>query len=344
MKRWFLRIGAALLLFAFIFFGENLLLNRMMHAREQSSEEGWVNVELTEHKGNPSEVIDDQFLCLVAGVDINSGEENTGAETRSDTLMLVKADFKTGKLQLLSLPRDTRVSVNGEKTKLNHAHSYGGIELTMQTVRNWLGIDLDYYVEVSFDAVKHIVDTLGGVEYEIPDDGIQYDIAYTDGTWETLKPGLQKLNGEQALGYLRFRSGYALGDIGRVHAQQKFLQSFVKQTLSEASIQHIPGILQTVFSDVKTNIPWTTMLGMLDKVSIMKNGSLETYTIPGDGQYISGISYYLPDPEETQKLVQQLFGDYMLQKQTIKSSAGTENQQEKDGQSDAETLRRNQGQ
>lgn len=225
--------------------------------------------------------------------------------------MLVKVDFAQGRIQLVSLPRDSYVPVQGKMTKLTHAHYYGDIDLTLQTIRDWLGIDLDNYVEVNYMAVQHIVDGMGGIEYTIPDNGIEYRIFDTNYVYSTLKPGKQTLDGAQALGYLRFRKGYAEGDIGRVRAQQEFLQAFVQQALSADHIAMLPSIVQTVFTDVKTNISWTTIVSMLGRLDDLKGAKLETATLPGQGKYIRGISYYVTDPEGTRKMIEENFGEYL---------------------------------
>ena len=106
---------------------------------------------------------DDEFLFLLAGVD-STGEE-TG--TRSDTLMLIKANTDKKTLDLISIPRDTMVDINGSTEKINAAHSYGGIDLTMQTVRDFMGINLTYYVVIPFEAVVEGIDSIGGIDINV---------------------------------------------------------------------------------------------------------------------------------------------------------------------------------
>ncbi len=143
------------------------------------------------------------------GVDAKDVRQSKG--TRTDTMMLMKVNFETGKIDLLSLPRDTRVLVRGKEDKLNHAHAYGGTSLTMATVREFLNIDLDYYVKVDYKAVKAIVEAIGGVEIDVPQ-----RMRYSDPTADpplniNLYPGLQVLDGEGAHDFLRYRSGYKEG-------------------------------------------------------------------------------------------------------------------------------------
>lgn len=282
----------------------DLGLNELYKKKADSGQYKWVDVEGTKKKSEDGLLKDDQLLFLLAGIDINTDKVTADKEkTRSDTLMLVKANFETGEITLISLPRDSFVQVNGQYTKLNHAHSYGGIDLTMKTVREWLNLDLNYYVEVNFDAVKTIVDSLGGVDYEIPDNGIEYKVADTKGNWKVLKPGKQKLKGEDALAFLRFRNGYSTGDIGRVKAQQDFLKTFARQFLDQANIKTAPAMVQLMINDVNTNIPFRKLGALLGKLDVFKGADLRTFTLPGDGKYYHSVSYYIPYPNQTNQLI-----------------------------------------
>ena len=111
----------------------------------------------------------DEYLILMVGVDQAAGEEGNEDFTRTDTIMLLKANVKDGTIKLLSIPRDSRVLVRNTYDKVNHAHAFGGIELTLQSLRNFLGLDIDYYVQVNYQALVNIVDAIGGVDYEVPE-------------------------------------------------------------------------------------------------------------------------------------------------------------------------------
>lgn len=299
---------------AILFFLGNFSLNKLYSKDVDSSTYHWVDVEKNQSKEKADILKNDQLLFLLAGVDKSASQDTSSYDaTRSDTMMLVKANFKTGEICLISLPRDSFVQVNDQYTKLTHAHAYGGMDLTMETIRKWLNLDLDYYVEINFDAVKTIVDSMGGVEYEIPDNGIEYRVADTKGNWKTLEPGKQKLNGEDALAFLRFRSGYATGDIGRIHAQQDFMKSFANQFLSQSKIKQAPAMVQLVVNDVNTNIPFHELSSLLGKIEVFKEAKLETYIIPGDGRYFQSVAYFIPYPKKTNKLIQEELSDFCFE-------------------------------
>lgn len=284
-----------------------------MYAKEQKEaktgdrivlDDGWIDVEKIANQQEVGQVVDHELFFLLAGVDLNDGE--TSSYSRSDTMMLIKANFDTGDIDLISLPRDSRVSVDGTMTKLNHSHSKGGIDLTIQTIRDWLNVDLDYYVQMDFQAVKDIVDGIGGIDYTVPK-GVNFEF---EGV--TIKEGPQHMNGADALAYLRHRKGYAEGDLGRVKAQQEFLKVLLKEAISPDKITSIPSYVRTYFDRVTTNIPWNLIVGMLTKVGNLHTDSLHTKIIPGEGMYIGDVSYYVVDEEKTQKMIEDTLSNYVL--------------------------------
>lgn len=257
-----------------------------------------------EDLGDKNEIkpyVDGELLFLLAGLDQNQGE--SGEHTRSDTLMLVKLNFNTGETDVISIPRDTRVPVQGQLDKINHAAAYDGLKLTIKTIRDWLNIDLDYYVKVNFESVEKVIDIMGGVDIEVPE--IMAD-------WVGVEPGLQKLNGKQALKYVRYRKGYVDGDLGRVHAQQKFIKAFMDEITKAGNIARAPVFIDLFFKEVDTNISYSYIVSKLPSAPKFGSSKLNTYTIPGDGQYVDGISYYLYFEEETMELRDKVLKEYVM--------------------------------
>ncbi len=254
--------------------------------------------------------VKNEILFLLLGVDAKDVKKSKG--TRTDTMMLIKVNFETGEINLLSIPRDTRVTVKGKQDKINHAHAYGGIELTLKTVRDFLNLDVDYYVKVDYKIVMDIVDAIGGVEIDVPQN-MKYSDPYADPPLNiNLKKGLQVLDGQKAHDFLRFRSGYKEGDIGRIKAQQMFMKELVKQTLQLKNITKLPKLVEAYFDNVDTNIPKSVILkGALaaNKINVEK---MVTNTIPGEGKRINGGDYWIYNPDETEALVKEMFGDYLL--------------------------------
>lgn len=244
------------------------------------------------------------FLLMGADkLDINS-EKNS----RSDTMILFNYNYETEKINLISIPRDSRVSINGKrhKEKLNHSFNYGGPELTLKTVNEMLGTNIPYYLAVDYDFVKDSVDAVGGVEVDVP-----MDMQYTD-EWDDppliidLKQGLQTLDGNKAIGFLRFRHGYKDADLGRVAAQRQFVESFIHTATTPRGLLGVPKILDSYKLHTKTNIPFENLVELGKNITRSDLSNIETMTLPGNPKYINRISYFIYDKEKSRELVRSL--------------------------------------
>ena len=240
----------------------------------------------------------DEITFLLLGVDTNDVSKGG---SRTDTMMVCKVDKSTGKISILSIPRDTRTRIRGrqQEEKINHAHAYGGPELSVKAVKDLLGIDLEYYVKVDYQIVKEFVDLIGGVEVDVPVDMKQYNI----------KKGVQVLDGEKALKFLRFRKGYSDQDLGRIRAQQQFIKAAAKQTLKLSNIGKLPQMIKSYYNNVETNIPLDVILKFAANAKDFDVDGMQMATLPGEPQYINGISYFIYDEEEAEILVKELFED-----------------------------------
>jgi LCP family protein required for cell wall assembly len=262
----------------------------------------------------PAEPEKNDILFLLMGVDANDVNKSKG--TRTDTLMLTRINLDTGKISILSIPRDTRTTVNGNKDKINAAHAYGGAEAAVEAVRKLLGIDLEYYVKVDYKIVQDVVNAIGGVTVEVP-----FNMRYSDPTADpplkiNIDKGIQTLDGKNAHDFLRFRHnnlmtvGYPDGDVGRTKTQQYFMKELVKQTLLPKNLLKLPKLIETFFDNVETNITLKLMLKGALAANKIDVEAMETATLPGAGGYIGEISFYLHDAEATDVLVKSMFGDY----------------------------------
>lgn len=302
-KKFYISFIISIIVFSFIFINLNNSILSKNKKTDEYSEDASGEEEAEELKE-----IKDEMLFLMLGVDSNDLDEHSNI--RTDTMILSRVNFKTGQTSLISIPRDTRVMLKGKLDKINHAHSYGGIDLTLRTVREFLDIDLDYYVKVNYQAVKEIVNAIGGVEIDIPKRMKHTDTTKNQEFYIDLQKGIQTLNGDKALEYLRFRS-YPDGDIGRVKAQQIFIKEFANQAFSIKNIFKIPKIIKTYYDYVDTNIPIKTVLKAtnFNKEDILEN--IKINTIPGEGKTINGISYYIYEEEATQDMIEEMLGDYL---------------------------------
>lgn len=239
---------------------------------------------------------DGKLTVLLLGADFREGE----TQARSDTIMVAFCDLETPSVGLLSVPRDTYLSIEGAgETKVNHAFSLGGEELTEQTLEDFLGVEIDRYLQVDFQGFSDVIDTIGGVDMYV-----EYDMYLP---WEgiDLKEGQQHLNGEQALAYVRWR-GTPTADIGRVERQQEFLKVAADQIMSMKNITKLPKILGVVSDHVDTNFSKTEILSLL--TTYMRGSDFNIYSdmVPGEGQYINNVSYWVPYTEKIDELVKKM--------------------------------------
>jgi LCP family protein required for cell wall assembly len=237
------------------------------------------------------------FPVLLLGVDQRQPNE----PSRADTIIVAFLDREKKEVRLLSIPRDTYTWVPGysHKTKINVSHALEGPEGTMVAVSELLGIKIRYYVETNFEGFKKIVDTLGGVTINVerrmyyPAEGIN------------LYPGVQRLNGEDALAYVRFR-GYPRGDIDRIEHQQRFFRALADEAVQWRNIWKIPDLVRAVEDAVNTNLSVSQMIELGNAFRNINSSQLEAYTLPGDPQMIDGVSYWVPREEEIPPLVELL--------------------------------------
>lgn len=243
---------------------------------------------------------------------------------RTDVIFVVNFNSVTNKVKVISLPRDTKVKWSEEQkqslrdlgkrtvsvSKLNEMTAYGGIEnirlFTINEIENMLGITVDNYVIVNIDAFNQIVDAIGGVDLYVPQNMKHTD--YAGDLFIDLKEGYQHLDGDKAEQFVRFRS-YPNGDVDRIAAQQVFLDAFADKVLSPSIITKIPKIMGILFSSIKTDAELGDLTGYYQYVNSFNKENLTFYTLPGEGRYEGGASYFFPDHDELDKVVQEVFYD-----------------------------------
>jgi polyisoprenyl-teichoic acid--peptidoglycan teichoic acid transferase len=245
---------------------------------------------------------------LVMGVD-RTGTDKAGMNGNSDTMLLVQFQPEAGKVQALSLPRDTLVAIPGYgRDKLNAANAYGGPALAAQTVSQLFDGDVsfDRYVRIDTQGLIELVDALGGVEVNIAK-----PMHYRDRTQNLtidFEPGKQRLAGQKLQEYLRFRND-ELGDIGRVQRQQVVLKQLKAQLLNPATILRMPQILHVAQQNLDTNLSMAEILALLGFLQSNQGFKLQTTMLPGrfsrPGEYKR--SYWVPDREAIDQILSTQF-------------------------------------
>lgn len=245
---------------------------------------------------------------LLLGIDagtIGAKEENN--RHRSDTMMVVSIDQDKKVVKILSIPRDTRVKIPGVGIqKINAAMAYGGPDLAVKTVKEFLGVPIHNYVVVNYKGFRDIVDAIGGVEMDI-----ERPLKYTDkagGLYIDIKAGHQVLDGKKAEQYVRFRE-YPEGDVGRIKAQQKFVEALTKTLLKPSTLLKLPKIIEAVQQNVRTDIEPLAIASLGNLARQLKADDLKMYMLPGEGKYISGISYFIPYQKEMYNTIDEIFFD-----------------------------------
>lgn len=269
------------------------------------------------------EAADGKINVLLMGVDVDG--------LRTDAIMLASFDTETKDVNMLSIPRDTKMYIGNRYQKINAAHAFvdesgeiGGATATCEAVTRITGIPINYYVDFSFDAVAHVIDELGPIEFTIPDlygDGV--GMVYDDPVQSlhiNLPPGDYQLNGQQAVWLMRYRhgnvdpstgvfKGYVNGDSDRVEMQQKFLKAVVDQKVNASLILKIPSIFKDISSEIKTNFTVSEVIKYSKYLADFSSVNIHSYSLPGEYSSDSANGdVWIPNMDEIRTMVQDVFG------------------------------------
>jgi LCP family protein required for cell wall assembly len=228
---------------------------------------------------------------------------------RSDTMLLLRFDPTRKSLHLLSLPRDTQVTIPGVgTTKINDANVLGGSELAQEVVSETLNeIPIDRYLRVTNDAFRQLVELVGGIEVDVP-----YAMNYTDVTQQLeirLKPGRQILNGDQAEQFARFRMD-RYGDIGRIQRQQILLKALRSRLQSPVVIPRLPQAARIMQQYVDTNLSWEEMLALVGFSLGLEKAEIKMVLLPGrfsNPSEFGGVSYWLMSARDRDRILNDYF-------------------------------------
>ncbi|MGE4213719.1 MAG: LCP family protein [Anaerotignaceae bacterium] len=284
---------------------------------------------------------DDEAVNKITNVAI-FGVDKDG--TRTDVIFVVSFNSETKQINLLSIPRDTKVKMTDEMIasleernrsgfipyrdgqegvcKINEIHAYAGEgyrnEFSMMMIEDLLGIKLDYYVKFTTETFKYVVDAIGGVDFEVAT-----DMKYSDpeqGLFIDLNAGYQHLDGDKAEQLVRYRDGYAAKDLKRITVQQDFMKALMKKVLStDTLLTNIQPLTKTVLSYVETDVSILDALKYVKYINYINADNVTMETIPGVGG-----SYFNHDKEGTAEVVARLI--YGID--TQENAKDTENDEE----------------
>ncbi|EOP05638.1 MULTISPECIES: LCP family protein [Bacillus] len=243
----------------------------------------------------------DNISVLIMGVDESDiRDKNYGKATRTDALLLATINKNDKSVKLVSIPRDSRVYIKSRDKydKITHAHVFGGVDSTIDTVENFLDVPVDYYVKFNFKSFIKIVDSLGGITVDVPVEFTEQNSKDEAGAIH-LKKGRQHLNGEEALALARTR--HIDSDYMRGQRQQLVLEAIAEKALSLNSINKIGGLLDAVDKDLKTNLTFDDMM-TIAKNSMDSDLKMEKMQVEGTDKYIGGIYYYVPNEKSVNNI------------------------------------------
>lgn len=242
---------------------------------------------------------------LLLGVDSNGADSDLWVGTRTDTIVLLNIDPRSKSLNAISIPRDSKVYLpkNMGIQKINAAHAIGGIDMTIKTIEDTLGVKVDRYIMVHDEAVQKIVEALGGIDIYV-EKNMHYN-DYSGNLHINLTKGDHHLDADEAIGYLRFRHD-AMGDIGRTQRQQWFLRGLLQEMQKPQTIAKIPQILSIAKEYVKTDMSLYEMSQYAALAKHFDIDNIEIATLPGAPNKKGYTSYWVLDPEKTQEVVNRL--------------------------------------
>lgn len=248
---------------------------------------------------------------LLLGLD-NGGIEPDceQVEKRSDVLLLLQYNPLKNKVNLVSIPRDTWITLKGKKDRINGAYAIGGAGYSISAVEELLGLKINYYISMDLEGFKNIVEGIGGVNITIPRN-MNYD-----NELENLHVSFKKgeelcLKGESSEAFIKWRknddgTGFAVEELGRISNQQLLIKAFWEKLNSPAVILKLPNTIKTSIQHITTNLDAKTLLKYCSLFIRMNKGSFNYYALKGETTYTSNISYFLYQEEKNAELLAEL--------------------------------------
>ena len=268
-----------------------------------------------QEKASAGKSIKEPFTLLLMGIDSTGEDLEKNAIANGDTMIVITFNPKTLNATILSIPRDSYVPIacwpGKAKNKITHTASYGN-DCIINTIEEFLEIDIDYYAKINFKGLVKLVDALGGVDINVEQE------LCTDNSDRSgdicVHPGYQTLDGEHALVYARNRKQLVNGDFGRNAHQQELIIAMVNKMRSIKNVKTFMNILNTVSNSIDTNLTTKQMLSFYDIAKdLMKNANENAQIINIDQLYLEGSSKMIYDKSVRMKLYNYIPNEYSRQ-------------------------------
>ncbi len=252
----------------------------------------WYNGLMTTLRGdnqitNTTQVVDtgEPYYVLLLGGD---SRDDTDADNRTDSIMVARVDEAGKKVGILSIPRDTRVYIDGHGyCKINSAIEYGGYNRVVECVNNILGIKINYYAFIYFDGFSDLVEKIGGVTVAVPEG------TYYEGVWVPAGDAVE-IDGEEALVLARCRHGYppdtgayVMGDFQRTLNQRNLIKAIAKKVLSQ-DISRMPSLIEGLAKCLETNMDASKIVSLAQNMKGMDTEEIDTAQLGIAGATIKG--------------------------------------------------------
>lgn len=228
-------------------------------------------------------------------------------QTRSDVMMIAQFNFENSSINILQIPRDTYIKNKRSDKKLNSAYGAGGVNKTIEEINTIFDIEIDKYAIVTTSGFRDLIDAVGGIYYDVPQD-MNYDDDLQD-LHIHLKKGYQLLDGDKAEQYVRCRYIYPTGDLGRIEAQSSFLKEAIAQIISrnKSGGGETRNLIESLGSMMDTNFTLTEMLKYSPYLLNVDTDNVNIMMAKGIAEYRGGGSYFIADKEENKLLIEEYF-------------------------------------
>lgn len=255
---------------------------------------------------------DGVYTVLLVGEDKWTGN--------TDTILVGKIDTKAHKMDFVSLPRDTLINMDWEVRKLNSVYYKAkdagrdpAAELKAR-VKELIGFEVDCYAVLNLEGFIQVIDAVGGVEFDVPQDIYFEDYTMVDGEWEDtyncIYAGPQTLSGFQCMGLVRYRHGYLEGDLGRIKVQHDFLRACAKQFISLGNIPNVGKVIEILRQNMDTDLTTANIAFFLRQALLCKSEDINFHTMPSAPKMLNGYSYAVILVYDWQKMINEYLNPY----------------------------------
>ena len=289
-KRAIILIFLGILLLAAIGYGAYLYFQANSAFDDAFNDEGRNKSDLRAEAVNPKL---DNVSVLIMGVD-ESDKRSDDGPSRTDSLILATLNKKDHSVKLVSIPRDSYVYIPeiGYENKINHAYAYGGARATIDTVENLFEIPVDYYVKLNFHAFVDVIDAINGIEFDVPYEFTEQDSNDKQGAIHLL-PGVQTLNGEEALALARTRKKDS--DVERGKRQTEIIKATIKKSTSFTSILKADDVIHAIASNIATDLSFSDLKNLIAYGATTGDLDIESLTLDGYDYKPSTVYYWQLD-------------------------------------------------